>query len=63
MEIILQNLTNRSDNNSITGFRLFDSAIDIVLTFEFGHDIMILKIAEGRGTAYKSPQLLPSLYS
>ena len=63
MEIILQNLTNRSDNNSITGFRLFDSPIDIVLTLEFGHDIMILKIAEGRGTAYKSPQLLPSLYS
>ena len=63
MEIILQNLTNRSDNNSITGLRLFDSPIDIVLTLEFGHDIMILKIAEGRGTAYKSPQLLPSLYS
>ena len=51
MEIILQNLTNRSDNNSITGFRLFDSPIDIVLTLEFGHDIMILKISEGRGTA------------
>ena len=63
MEIILQNLTNRSDNNSITGLRLFDSPIDIVLTLEFGHDIMILKISEGRGTAYKSPQLLPSLYS
>ena len=27
----------------IQGFRLFDSSIDIVLTFEFGHDIMILK--------------------
>ena len=30
---------------SIQGFRLFDSAIDIILTFGFGHDIVILKMA------------------
>ena len=29
----------------IQGFRLFDSSIDIVLTFEFGHYITILKMA------------------
>ena len=27
------------------GIRLFDSSIDIVLTFGFGHDIAILKMA------------------
>ena len=30
---------------SIQGFWLFDSLIDIVLTFEFGHDIAVLKMA------------------
>ena len=30
---------------SIPGSQLFDSSIDIVLTFEFGHDVMILKMA------------------
>ena len=30
---------------SIQGFRLFDISIDMVLTFEFGHDITILKMA------------------
>ena len=30
---------------SIQGFRLSDSSIDIVLTFGFGHDIVILKMA------------------
>ena len=29
---------------SIQGFRLFNSLIDIVLIFEFGHDISILKV-------------------
>ena len=29
----------------IHGFRLFDSSIGIVLTFEFGHDITIMKMA------------------
>ena len=29
----------------IQGFQLFDSLIDIVLTFGFGHDIAILKMA------------------
>ena len=29
----------------IQGFRLFDSSIDIVLTFEFGHTITLLKMA------------------
>ena len=29
----------------IHSFQLFDSLIDIVLTFEFGHDITILKMA------------------
>ena len=47
----------------IQGFWLFDSPIEIVLTYELAQNIMILKMAEGRGTAYKSPQLLPSLYS
>ena len=30
--------------SSIQGFRLFYSLIDIILTFEFGHDITILKM-------------------
>ena len=30
---------------SIQGFRLFDSSIEIILTFEFGHNITILKMA------------------
>lgn len=29
---------------SIQGFRFFDSSIDIVLAFEFGHDTTILKM-------------------
>ena len=29
---------------SIQCFQLFDSSIDIVSTFEFGHDITILKM-------------------
>ena len=29
----------------IQGFRLFDTSIDIVLTFEFGHNITVLKMA------------------
>ena len=29
----------------IQGFLLFDSSLGIVLTFEFGHDIIILKMA------------------
>ena len=29
---------------SIHGFRLFDSSIDIVLSFEFRHDISILQM-------------------
>ena len=33
------------ENTFIQGFRLFDSAIDIVLTLEFGHNITILKMA------------------
>ena len=27
------------------GFRLFDSSIDMVLNFEYGHDIIVLKLA------------------
>ena len=30
---------------SIQGFRLFNSSTNIVLTFELGHDITILKMA------------------
>ena len=30
---------------SIQGFRVFDGSIVIVLTFEYDHDITILKIA------------------
>ena len=35
------------ENTSDSGFRLFDCSIDIMLTFEFGHDICtrILKMA------------------
>ena len=29
----------------IQGFRLFNSLIDMTWTYEFGHDIMILKMA------------------
>ena len=34
---------------SIQGFRLFDSLVGIVLAFEFGHNVTILKIADVRG--------------
>ena len=30
---------------SIQGFRLFDGSVDIVLTFEIGHDITVLRMA------------------
>ena len=44
VEIIMWNLTN-GENIFDTGFRLFDSSIGMVLTCEFGHDIIILKMA------------------
>ena len=30
---------------SIQGFQLFDGSVDIVLTFEIGHDITMLRMA------------------
>ena len=44
VEIIMSNLTN-GENIFDTGFRLFDSSIGMVLTCEFGHGIIILKMA------------------
>ena len=43
MEIIIQNYAN-SKIISIKGFRSFDSFINVVLTFEFGHEFTLLKL-------------------
>ena len=45
MEVIMQNLANSVTLFSIQGFQLFDSSIDIVLAFEFGHEITMLGTA------------------
>ena len=44
MEIIVKNSAHGEHIFTI-GFLIIDSSIDIVLTFEFGHDNMILKMA------------------
>ena len=45
VEIIMQNLANSVTLFSIQGFQLFNNSIDIVLAFEFGHEITILRTA------------------
>ena len=44
VNIIIWNLTNNEKIFKIGFLIIFDVLIDIVLTFEFGHDITILKM-------------------